>query len=77
MKTNNWKGEHPMLKNNFSLNTPVRFVKTGGDVLENQTGTILGKSFSDPVCDHYIVMLDVPQKDRLAVTITEACLVLA
>lgn len=62
-----------MTKKNFALKTPVRFIKTGGDVLENQTGTILGKSFVN-VEDHYIVMLDVPLPDRLAVTITEHCL---
>ena len=62
------------LKQNFKVNTKVRFVRTGGDALENQTGTILGKSFDDPVCDHYIVMLDIPQPTRLAVCITEACL---
>ena len=61
------------MKKNFALNTKVRFIKTGGDVLENQTGTILGKSFVN-VDDHYIVLLDVPFPDRLAVTITEHCL---
>lgn len=60
-------------KNNFPLNTQVKFVKTGGDVLENQTGRILGKSIVD-VEDYYIVMLDVPMADRLAITITEHCL---
>ncbi len=63
-----------MLKKNFPVNTKVRFVRIGGDILENQTGTVLGLSFSDAIIDHYIVMLDVPQTDRLAVTITEACL---
>lgn len=62
-----------MSKKNFELKTVVRFVKTGGDVLENQTGTILGKSFVN-VEDHYIVLLDNPLPDRLAVTITEHCL---
>lgn len=62
-----------MSKKNFELKTVVRFVKTGGDVLENQTGTILGKSFVN-VVDHYIVLLDNPLPDRLAVVITEHCL---
>lgn len=62
-----------MQKKNFALRTPVRFVRLGGDRLENQTGTVLGKSFEN-VDDHYIVMLDVPLPDRLAVCITEHCL---
>lgn len=60
-------------KNNFPLNTQVKFIKTGSDVLENQTGRILGKSIVN-VDDHYIVMLDNPMVDRLAVCITEHCL---
>ncbi len=63
-----------MAKKEFALKTKVRFVKTGGDVLENQTGTILGKSVVN-VEDTYIVMLDKPMVDRLAVCITEHCLV--
>lgn len=65
-----------MQKKNFAVNTRVRFVRLGGDLLENQTGVILGKSFVS-VDDHYIVMLDVPQPDRLAVCITEHCLEIA
>ncbi len=60
-------------KNNFPLKTKVKFIKTGGDILENQTGIILGKSIVD-VEDYYIVLLDVPMVDRLAITITEHCL---
>ena len=59
-------------KNNFPLNTGVRFVQTGS-ALDNQTGKILGKSIVD-VEDHYIVMLDVPTDERLALCITEHCL---
>ena len=62
-----------MQKKNFALRTRVRCVRVGGDRLENQTGTILGKSFED-VGDHYIVLLDVPQTDLLAICITEHCL---
>lgn len=62
-----------MQKKNFELRTRVRFVLVDSDRLENQTGTILGKSFED-VGDHYIVLLDVPQPDMLAICITEHCL---
>lgn len=65
-----------MEKKNFALKTKVRIVKVGGDVLENQTGTILGKSFVN-VNDHYIVLLDNPLPESLAITITEHCLEIA
>ena len=45
-----------MDKNNFPLNTRVKFVKTTGK-LDNQTGQILGKAIVS-VDDHYIVLLD-------------------
>lgn len=62
-----------MQKKNFALHTRVRCVRVGGDRLENQTGTILGKSFED-FGDHYIVLLDVPQPDLHTICITEHCL---
>lgn len=62
-----------MQKKNFALHTRVRIVRVGGDRLENQAGTILGKSVEN-VDDHYIVLLDVPLPDRLAICITEHCL---
>lgn len=62
-----------MEKKNFALKTKVRFVNTGVDSLENQTGTILGKSM-EYVFDTYIVLLDNPLDNHLAVTLTEHCL---
>ena len=61
------------MKKKFPLKTRVKFIKTGSDALENQTGIILGKS-SVNVDDHYIVLLDVPTTDHLAISITEHCL---
>lgn len=62
------------MKKEFALKQRVRFVHTGGDkLLEGKTGTILGKSMVH-VIDHYIVMLDEPTPDALAISITEACL---
>ena len=61
-----------MDKKNFSLNARVKFVKTTGK-LDDQTGQILGKAIVS-VEDHYIVLLDIPTEEHLAVVITEHCL---
>ena len=61
-----------MDKKNFPLNTRVKFVKTTGK-LDNQTGQILGKAIVS-IEDHYIVLLDIPTEEHLAVVITEHCL---
>lgn len=61
-----------MNKKNFAVNTKVKFVKTAGN-LDNQTGQILGKAIVH-VEDYYIVLLDNPTEDRLAIVITEHCL---
>jgi len=53
----------------------VRFHSLGGSDLEGETGYILGKYVEDlhgP--DYYIVMLDHPFNDRLAVVMTEVCI---
>jgi hypothetical protein len=44
-----------------------------GGVLENKTGVILGKSFVH-ILDHYIVLLDDPLPESLAICMTESCL---
>ena len=61
-----------MDKKNFPLNARVKFVKTTGK-LDDQTGQILGKAVVD-IEDHYIVLLDIPTEEHLAVVITELCL---
>ena len=61
-----------MAKKNFSLNARVKFVKTTGK-LDDQTGQILGKAIVS-VEDYYIVLLDIPTEEHLAVVITEHCL---
>ena len=60
-------------KKNFPLNARVMIENTTDPILDGQTGTILGKSIVD-VLDYYIVLLDVPQPDFRAITITEVCL---
>ena len=61
------------LKQNLAVDRRVVFGRTSNPNLDNQTGTILGKSF-DNICDIYIVLLDVPYCGQKAITITEACL---
>ena len=48
-------------------------MNTGSAILEKRTGTILGKSVVN-VLDHYIVLLDNPLPESLAVSIPEFCL---
>ena len=63
-----------MSKKEFKIKTRVRMVNTGGDKsIEGKTGVILGKSMVH-VTDFYIVLLDEPREDALAISITEACL---
>ena len=56
----------------FENQLHVAIVKTAGK-LDNQTGQILGKAIVS-VDDHYIVLLDIPTEEHLAVVITEHCL---
>jgi hypothetical protein len=66
-------------KQNFSLNERVEIHSLGVTMdgerqeLEGATGYILGKSFEN-VLDAYMVMLDKPLPNALAVQMTEACL---
>lgn len=62
------------IKKEFPLNTKVVIHSVGGDRLENKSGVILGKSVVN-VEDHYIVLLDDPLPEALAICITEHCLV--
>jgi hypothetical protein len=59
----------------FNLHDRCRIVRTGGDVLENATGVILGPTMESVGPDgFYIVLLDRPLDDRSAVVFTEHCL---
>ena len=60
------------MKKNFKLKTEVRFINCAE--LSGMTGYILGKSSQFAEMDVYIVMLDKPLPDCLAITITEHCL---
>lgn len=61
------------IKKEFKINTRVRFINLPECELSGLGGKILGKSFEN-VHDHYIVLLDHPMPDRLAVCMTEHCL---
>lgn len=60
------------VKKEFPLNTKVLIHSVGGP-LENKTGITLGKS-SVNVQDHYIVLLDDPLPESLAICVPEHCL---
>ncbi len=62
------------MKKNFEIDEKVVMCRLGGDMLEGRTGLIVGKSFTDPVIDSYIVLLDKPTEKARAVVMTEACL---
>lgn len=56
----------------FNLRQKVKFVNCGD--LSDKTGTVLGQSARFAEFSFYIILLDVPMEDRLAVDITEHCL---
>lgn len=60
----------------MKINDKVKFVRTGSDIMDDKTGTILGKYGQDVYASYYIVMLDekLADRDDLAVVITEHCL---
>ena len=53
-----------LLNQNLPMNTRVEIGRTTDPHLDGQRGTIIGKSFDDPSCTFYIVLLD----DEHAVT---------
>jgi hypothetical protein len=60
------------VKKEFPLNTKVVIHSVDGP-LASKTGVILGKSNVN-VVDHYIVLLDDPLPEALAISIIEHCL---
>jgi len=62
------------MKNNLKLHSRVIFHSTASVELDNKTGTILGIASSHPSNNYWIVSLDEPLPDRLAVVITDACI---
>lgn len=59
----------------FNLHDRCRIVRTGGDILENATGIILGPTMESVGPDSfYIVLLERALDDRSAVVFTEHCL---
>lgn len=63
-----------MKKLDLYLNAPVEIVKTGSG-LDMATGRNLGKA-TEGIVDFYIILLDEPLPDRLAVVMSESCLIL-
>lgn len=61
---------------NFKLNDKVTLIKCG-DILSGRTGYILGKTSEFAEYAHYMVMLDEALPEKLAVNITEHCIVLS
>ncbi len=60
-------------KQNFQVDDRVLIGRTTSPLLDDKTGTILGKAIED-VSDIYIVMLDEPTPDARAIILTEVCL---
>ena len=60
------------MKKNFKLKTEVRFINCAEGA--GMTGYILGKSSQHAEMDFYIVMLDKPLPESLAIVMTEYCL---
>lgn len=58
---------------NLELNEKVRFHSTASE-LDGKVGRNLGQYAPQPNYSHYIILLDEPIDDRLAVVITEYCL---
>jgi hypothetical protein len=66
----------------FNSGDKVRFKNIGSDILEGQTGEVVGVSVDHPETTHFIIQLDVPVQsefpmfsgDIKAVQITEHCL---
>lgn len=60
------------MKKNLGIKTKVTIFNTNSDI-DGLTGFIAGKS-SEHILDHYIVILDEPLKDYMAINIIESCI---
>lgn len=58
----------------MKCNSRVEFHSTSSSDLDGKRGTILGISAAYPNNNFWIVKLDTPLPDRLAVVITDSCL---
>jgi hypothetical protein len=65
------------MKAEFKCNSRVEFHSTASSDLDGRFGTILGISSAHANNNFWIVLLDTPLPDRLAVVITDACIKLA
>lgn len=63
-----------MSKKNFPIDSSVSIYQTNSD-LDNATGRIIGKSYSDAEIDFYIVLLDKPLANKATgLVMIESCL---
>jgi hypothetical protein len=62
------------LKQNFRVDQRVVIGRTNDDSLDGLTGTIVGISIKDSICDFYIILLDQPYNGWKAITLIESCI---
>jgi hypothetical protein len=62
------------MKHLIKTNSRVEFHTTMSVELDGKQGIVLGKSFDFPGNNFWIVLLDEPLPDRLAVVMTDSCL---
>ncbi len=62
------------LNQNLNIDQRVVLGRTSDPEMDNLSGTIIGRSYTDPTMSVYIVLLDAPYKGQRGVCITEACL---
>ena len=64
------------MKNLIKTNSRVKFHSTTSSDLDGNKGTILGIATQHPENNFWIVLLDNPLPERLAIVMTDSCLTL-
>lgn len=65
------------MKNLIKTNSRVEFHSTTSADLDSKQGVVLGIAVALPENNYWIVLLDEPLPDRLAIVITDSCVKLA
>ena len=62
------------MKSELKYNDRVKIHSTSSPVLDGKTGTLIGVASSFPNNNFWIVEFDIPQPERRAIVLTDACL---
>lgn len=62
------------LNQNLKVDQRVVIGRTSDPSMDGLTGTVIGKSYTDPTMSTYIILLDTPYMGQKGVCLTEACL---